>query len=90
MTSLQKDLCDEIETKNVLIVVGAGVSIAATNSPPAASWTGLLKRDVCSNYSKLLPMTSVGLFERLLVTSLPHKETAVEKGPNTYLILRLQ
>ncbi len=41
-----EDLRQEIEKGHVLVVVGSGVSLAATNGNPLASWTGLLKDGV--------------------------------------------
>lgn len=46
MTSLLEDLRTQIEKGSVLVVVGAGISVAATRSNPLASWTGLLKHGV--------------------------------------------
>jgi tetratricopeptide (TPR) repeat protein len=43
---LLKDLQREIDVGNVIAVIGAGVSIAATNNKPAASWRGLLHHGV--------------------------------------------
>ena len=43
---LLKDLQREIDAGNVIAVIGAGVSIAATNNKPAASWGGLLYHGV--------------------------------------------
>ena len=51
---LLDDLRSHIGQRDVLVVIGAGVSIGATNRSPVASWTGLLEhglgrcRDVCS------------------------------------------
>ena len=43
--------------KPVLVVIGAGVSIASTNANPYSSWVGLLRDGVrfCSNYVPDLP-----------------------------------
>ncbi|MGE0822585.1 MAG: SIR2 family protein [Candidatus Binatia bacterium] len=46
MNTLLDDLREEIKKKQVLIVVGTGVSINATNNHPVASWTGLLRNGV--------------------------------------------
>jgi len=43
---LLKDLQREIEAGSVIAIVGVGVSIAATNNKPAASWQGLLHHGV--------------------------------------------
>lgn len=42
MLTLLDDLRGEIEKRRVVVIVGAGVSIAATGNAPAASWMGLL------------------------------------------------
>lgn len=44
--ALQDDLRDLIAEKKVLVIVGSGVSVAATKNAPAASWKGLLKLGV--------------------------------------------
>ncbi len=41
-----EDLRKEIQAGRVLVIVGSGVSIAATNGTPLASWTGLLENGV--------------------------------------------
>ena len=41
-----RDLRQAIADGKVLAIVGAGVSIAATNNAPTASWVGLLKGGV--------------------------------------------
>ncbi|MBI1929456.1 SUMF1/EgtB/PvdO family nonheme iron enzyme [Candidatus Poribacteria bacterium] len=43
---LRKDIRDEIAEGRVVVVVGAGVSIAATKGASVASWDGLLKDGV--------------------------------------------
>jgi hypothetical protein len=43
---LLKDLQREIDAGNVIAIIGAGVSIAATNKKPAASWGELLYHGV--------------------------------------------
>jgi SIR2-like domain len=45
-TILFEDLQREIEADNVITIIGAGVSIGATNNQPAASWQGLLHHGV--------------------------------------------
>jgi hypothetical protein len=40
---LLSDLQEQIERGQVVVLVGAGVSIGATNENPLASWTGLLE-----------------------------------------------
>jgi GTP-binding protein EngB required for normal cell division len=40
------DLKAQIASRRAVLVVGSGVSVAATNNAPAASWTGLLKHGV--------------------------------------------
>jgi SIR2-like domain len=44
--ALIDDLKNQIEGKQAIAVVGAGVSIGATGDAPVASWTGLLKHGV--------------------------------------------
>jgi tetratricopeptide (TPR) repeat protein len=46
MTSAIDDLRKQIEKGDVLVIVGAGVSIGATNRAEVASWTGLLRDGV--------------------------------------------
>ncbi|MHB1308147.1 MAG: hypothetical protein ACYDC1_04640 [Limisphaerales bacterium] len=43
---LETDLRQLIADKQIVVIVGSGVSIAATKNAPAASWTGLLKLGV--------------------------------------------
>src|SRR5271166_4968358 len=43
---LKNDLRAQIERGQVVAIVGAGVSIGATNGNPLASWTGLLEDGV--------------------------------------------
>jgi len=52
MNLLTDDLRTLIATGEVVIVVGAGVSIAATAEAPAASWIGLLEK----SYTQMLWM----------------------------------
>jgi hypothetical protein len=40
------DLRQEIADGQVIAIVGAGVSIGATNNNPVASWVGLLRHGV--------------------------------------------
>jgi hypothetical protein len=53
-STLLDDLRAHLAQGDVLVVIGAGVSIGATNRSPVASWAGLLKhglgrcRAVCS------------------------------------------
>jgi hypothetical protein len=46
MTSLLGDLKAHVGRGDVLVIVGAGISIGATNRDPVASWTGLLESGV--------------------------------------------
>lgn len=57
-TGLVEDLQREIDAGTVIAVVGAGVSIAATNNRPAASWCGLLHHGV-DRCRELKPVTGV-------------------------------
>jgi len=43
---LREDLKKEIAAKRVMVIVGAGVSMAATNNNAVASWKGLLRNGV--------------------------------------------
>jgi tetratricopeptide (TPR) repeat protein len=43
---LLEDLQREIEAGSVIAIIGVGVSVAATNNKPAASWRGLLHHGV--------------------------------------------
>jgi hypothetical protein len=43
---LVDDLRQEIANRQVIAIVGAGVSIGATNNNPVASWVGLLRSGV--------------------------------------------
>jgi hypothetical protein len=53
-STLVDDLRNHIQKRDVLVVIGAGVSIGATKGNAVASWTGLLEHglgrchDVCS------------------------------------------
>jgi hypothetical protein len=57
MSSLIEDLRTQIEKGSVLVVVGAGISVAATRRNALASWTGLLKHGVsrCVDVATALP-----------------------------------
>jgi hypothetical protein len=44
-TSLRDDLQQQIEAGQVVAIVGAGVSVGATNSHGVASWQGLLHQE---------------------------------------------
>jgi len=57
MNTLLDDLREEIKKKQVLIVVGAGVSISATNNHSVASWTGLLQNGVDRCLDLQLPLS---------------------------------
>jgi hypothetical protein len=54
---LNKDLRAQIELGQVIAIVGAGVSMGATNGNPLASWTGLLEDGVtrCWEVAQPLP-----------------------------------
>jgi SIR2-like domain len=56
-TSLRDDLQQQIEAGQVVAIVGAGVSVGATNNHAVASWQGLLHQGV--DYCRGLPTTSV-------------------------------
>ncbi len=56
-TSLCDDLQQQIEAGQVVAIVGAGVSVGATNNHAVASWQGLLHHGV--DYCRELPTTSV-------------------------------
>jgi hypothetical protein len=45
-TSLRDDLQQQIEAGQVVAIVGAGVSVGATNNHAVASWQGLLHHGV--------------------------------------------
>jgi tetratricopeptide (TPR) repeat protein len=57
LSELLDDLRDEIAKGHVLAIVGAGVSMGATDGDPVASWTGLLKNGVerCVEVAQPLP-----------------------------------
>ena len=58
-SQLHKDeLFKKIEEGQVLIVVGTGVTIGATNNAPTASWVGLLKDGLerCEHLAEQLPV----------------------------------
>lgn len=46
MSNIFNQLKKDISEKRVIIIVGAGVSIATTNSAPTASWIGLLRNGI--------------------------------------------
>ena len=52
---LLEDLQREIEAGSVIAIIGVGVSVAATNNKPAASWCGLLHHGVdhCREHKSL-------------------------------------
>jgi tetratricopeptide (TPR) repeat protein len=54
---LLQDLQREIEAGSVIAIIGAGVSIGATNNQPVASWQGLLHHGVdrCLELTQLTP-----------------------------------
>ncbi len=54
---LTDDLTDAIAKRDAVVIVGAGVSMAATEGAPCASWTGLLKHGVdhCAASGMALP-----------------------------------
>ena len=56
-TFLCDDLQQQIESGQVVAIVGAGVSVGATNNHAVASWQGLLYHGV--DYCRELPTTSV-------------------------------
>lgn len=45
-TALIDDLREELTAGRAVVIVGAGVSMAATDGAPAASWVGLLNDGV--------------------------------------------
>jgi len=53
-----EDLRREVEHKHLLIVVGTGVSLAATGNNPNASWAGLLRHgaNYCNQLAVNLPL----------------------------------
>ncbi|HVR99111.1 MAG TPA: tetratricopeptide repeat protein [Thermoanaerobaculia bacterium] len=55
--ALASDLQKEIDNRHVLAIVGAGVSMGATQGHPHASWTGLLESGVerCVTVAQPLP-----------------------------------
>jgi hypothetical protein len=56
-TTLRDELQQQIETGQVVAIVGAGVSVGATNNHAVASWQGLLHYGV--DYCRGLPTTGV-------------------------------
>jgi hypothetical protein len=58
------DLQAELAAGQVVVVVGSGVSVAATGNAPAASWTGLLEDGVAYCQSLLGPSLPPGWAER--------------------------
>ena len=57
MSSLFDDLKNEIARGQTVVIIGAGVSISATNRHKCASWTGLLHNGVdrCVELNRLPP-----------------------------------
>ena len=55
--ALLSDLIEQLRRGKVVAVVGAGISMGATNRAPCASWTGLLHDDVnrCAQVAAGLP-----------------------------------
>jgi hypothetical protein len=60
----QDDLREELAARQVIVIVGAGVSVAATSGAPAASWTGLLEDGVAYCQSLLGPSLPAGWADR--------------------------
>lgn len=58
------DLRGELAAGQVVVVVGAGVSVAATGGAPAASWVGLLEDGVTYCEALLGPSLPDGWAER--------------------------
>lgn len=56
-TELINDLRNQIAAREALVIVGAGVSLAATNGNHLASWKGLLEHG--AKYCRSLPSTQV-------------------------------
>lgn len=54
---LRDDLQRQIDVGHVVAIVGAGVSVGATNGKPVASWLGLLHHGV--DFCRELPTTGV-------------------------------
>ena len=57
MSSLVEDLRDQISSGQAVVVVGAGVSIGATNGGAVASWPGLLHHGI----ARCLELPTTGL-----------------------------
>ncbi len=55
--ALLSDLIEQLRLGKVVAIVGAGVSVGATNRAPCASWTGLLHDGVnrCAQVASGLP-----------------------------------
>jgi hypothetical protein len=60
----QDDLREEVAARRVVIIVGAGVSVAASGGAPTASWTGLLADGVAFCQSLLGPSLPAGWADR--------------------------
>jgi hypothetical protein len=58
MASLVEDLASDLARSNAVVLLGAGVSVAATDGSPLASWTGLLHHGVdhCVKVVSSLPL----------------------------------
>jgi hypothetical protein len=61
---LARDLAREIADGQIVVLVGAGVSIAASGGAPAASWTGLLSTGV-ERCEQVVPGPPAGWGERV-------------------------
>jgi tetratricopeptide (TPR) repeat protein len=62
--SPQDDLRQELTSGQVVVIVGAGVSVAATGGAPTASWTGLLADGVAYCQALLGPSLPAGWADR--------------------------
>jgi tetratricopeptide (TPR) repeat protein len=58
------DLREDLAASRVVVIVGAGVSVAATGGAPTASWVGLLEDGVTYCESLLGPSLSAGWADR--------------------------
>ncbi len=58
------DLREDLAGRRVVLIVGAGVSVAATGGAPTASWTGLLADGVAYCESLLGPSLPAGWADR--------------------------
>ena len=58
MGSLVEDLASALARPDALVLLGAGVSVAATDGSPVASWAGLLRHGVdhCLKVVSSLPL----------------------------------